>query len=284
MPRTTSLKAGVLAVICTLLLTACGSSQDSQTTPEPAPLQTVEAVQEAASKLALVGTAWEVESIGEPGNEVGVLPGTQLTVGYLVDRYAGSGGCNWFVGVYSVNESDLTMYAPATSALQCEPVEVMNQESMYMSALINVTNYEIVDGKLLGYTVENQQLLTMKPAQETPLEETVWDLKFVVQDTIWQPLLQGTKITLRVEGERLSGSAGCNEYSATLQSSAVGDFSLADLTVGNNVCTEPEGVMDQESAYLAMLPDVRGYTKLGGALSLADVADGAQLLYGAEPD
>ncbi len=281
---TVSLKAFILAVICIVALTSCRSGQEAQPTPEPAPVQTVEAAQAAASQLALVGTAWEVEFIGEPDNGVAVIPGTNLTLNFLVDRYAGSGGCNWFLGTYSVSESDLTMYAPAESGLQCQPTEIMNQESTYMSALINVTNYRLEGDKLLAFTVEDQQLLTLKPAQEWPLDGTTWDLKFVVQDTIWKPLLSGTKITLRIEGDQITGTAGCNEYSATAQVSDAGDLTIGDLTVGDQVCNEPEGIMDQESAYLAWLPDVQGYVKLGGSLGLQDAADAAQLLYGAEPN
>lgn len=273
----------ILSLSVILTLAACGAG-GGQETPAPAPVQTAAAVQEAASQLALVGTAWEVESIGEPGNEVAVLPGTELTVNFLVDRYAGAGGCNWFLGTYSVDESSLVMYPPAESGLQCEPVEIMNQESMYMSALINVTNYRIEGEKLLAFTVEDQQLLTLIPAQVTPLEGITWDLKFVVEDTVWEPLIPGTKITLRIEGDRLTGSAGCNEYSATVQHTEAGDLSLENLTVGGNVCNEPQGVMDQEAAYLAMLPNVHGFIKLGGALGLQDAADDAQLLYGVEPD
>ena len=284
MPQKPLLLAFTLIIVAVLLLAACGAGSSPQATPEPAPVQTAEAVQEAASQLALAGTAWEVETIGGPGDDLPVLPGTILTLNFLADRYAGSSGCNWFLGVYNASESDLVMYAPTGSGLQCQPSEIMNQESTYMSALINVTNYRLEGDKLLAFTVEDQQLLTLKPAQEWPLDGTTWDLKFVVQDTTWEPLIPGTKITLRVEGDRLTGSAGCNEYSASVQVSETGDLTLKDLTVGNNVCSEPQGVMDQESAYLALLPDVQGYIKLGGSLGLQDDADAAQLLYGVEPD
>ena len=55
------------------------------------------------------------ESFGGPDEPLPVLPDTRLTVNYLVERYAGSGGCNWYLGVYSTDGSSLRMQTPATT-------------------------------------------------------------------------------------------------------------------------------------------------------------------------
>lgn len=80
------------------------------------------------------------------------------------------------------------------------------------------------------------------------------------------PILEGTTLTLTYDGERISGSAGCNNY--------FGPASIDDVVkVGSLVstlmfCSEPEGVMIQERRFLDHLQGVDSAEVVGERLEL----------------
>jgi heat shock protein HslJ len=75
-------------------------------------------------------------------------------------------------------------------------------------------------------------------------------------------VLDGTEITANFSREtpvagQLTGFAGCNEYSAEYD--VAGEYlgiGTSRGTVSQRVCTEPQGVMEQEEAYLTALANV----------------------------
>ena len=90
-------------------------------------------------------------------------------------------------------------------------------------------------------------------------------------------LLIGSEIlALFGDDGRVTGSAGCNNYFASYQVEGetllVGPAGTARM-----MCTEPEGVMDQEAAYLAALGSATTYQIKGGSLQVWD-ADGSHML------
>jgi heat shock protein HslJ len=87
-----------------------------------------------------------------------------------------------------------------------------------------------------------------------PLDGTSWVL-VSLDDT--SPLL-GTSITLSFADGEINGSGGCNSYSGLYQ--VQGDrISFGETVITLQACMEPAGVMDQESAYLALLGGVERY-------------------------
>ncbi len=266
--------------VTVLLLGGCGGEQAApDATPLPVDSNTTTEVE--VSNAALIGTSWELEAIGEPGDDLKALPTVRSTLNYLGERYIGYGGCNFFLGVYSAEGQALIMYSPAMSEVVCEDTAVANQEDTFMSALLNTIEYEIVDGKLLGYTDENQRLLTMVPAEPVPLQGTVWELKLTQNGDEWFPVVPDSQVTLVAEDDKISGSGGCNEYSATIVRS--GDtVSIEDLTATEQSCPEPVGLMDQENAYFASLQSAVGYIELAGAIALIDAEGNPTLIFGVE--
>ncbi len=86
------------------------------------------------------------------------------------------------------------------------------------------------------------------------LGDTAWELESLTG----RDLLPGTTITLKFEGQQISGSAGCNQYGGNYQ--AGGDsLSVGDVFFTEMGCMEPEGIMDQEIAYLTALGSAATY-------------------------
>ena len=147
----------------------------------------------------------------------------------------------------------MSLETPTSTAGGCDETALVDQDGSYMSSLENVTAYELADGKLRLYTVEDQLLLTMVPLESLPFEETTWELKFFsTEPEYWQANLPDTLITAQFDGEQLTGTAGCNDYSASYTRSD-DQLTLGELTVTQKTCDEPQGVMGQESEYLSML-------------------------------
>jgi heat shock protein HslJ len=73
-----------------------------------------------------------------------------------------------------------------------------------------------------------------------------------------QAVLPGTTITAVFSEGLISGSAGCNTYSAPIVPGD-GFFTIGPPAVTFSICTEPEGIMEQETEFLAALVGVNGY-------------------------
>ena len=255
MSRRHCLPVALLALIA-LLLSACAA-------PTPAPAAAAEtavgeaaqSVQDTKANAALINTAWQLESFYDGPNAVPVVPGTAPTLGFGVDRYSGFGGCDFFMGTYLLRGDSLSLDPPAKTTGGCiNEAKAIDQQGTYLPSLRNVITYAIKDGKLVLYTTANQVLMTMIPLTELPLQGTTWDLSFYYnpQTAVWVPVMPGARITAKFDGQQVSGNAGCNDYSAKY--SLDNDrLTIEAIAVTNKTCAAPEGVMEQEQGYLAML-------------------------------
>jgi uncharacterized lipoprotein YbaY len=87
-------------------------------------------------------------------------------------------------------------------------------------------------------------------------------------------LLAGTEITANFGADgKLTGSAGCNNYSAAYQT-AGNTLTIGPAAATRKLCSQPEGLMEQETRYLAALGAVATYQLRGNKLELR-TADGA---------
>jgi heat shock protein HslJ len=81
-------------------------------------------------------------------------------------------------------------------------------------------------------------------------------------------LIEGTEITARFDAEgRLAGKAGCNNYRAgyTVDGSQIHIWPAAMTRM---MCSRPEGIMEQEAAYVAALATAARFTVTGDTLEL----------------
>ncbi len=113
------------------------------------------------------------------------------------------------------------------------------------------------------------------PIGSATLPGTEWALISLTGDT----LIEGTQITLRFGEASLEGSAGCNTYSSSYTESE-GSLRLSDLYWTEMGCLEPEGILDQEIAYLNALNTVASYRVDAGRLELYDEVGTQILVFG----
>jgi heat shock protein HslJ len=103
--------------------------------------------------------------------------------------------------------------------------------------------------------------------QEEPirLDGTSWVLVALNGDSP----LEGTTITAEFAEGEISGSSGCNSYfgSYTLNGNGL-EFGMMGMT--EMACMEPQGVMEQESAYLETLRSITQVRLAGDQLEMMD--------------
>lgn len=267
----------MLALVVTgIIVVGCASPA-----PTPAPStvvakasETVEAVQ---SESALTNTAWQAEYFGEQGAGVPVIPDSYPSLHLMFERYSGYSSCNWFLGVYDLTGDELLLETPAITEGGCEADALAEQDTRFLGSLAVVNRYEIVGDKLYLYADEDQLILTMAPLDPLPFEGTTWDMKFFsTSPAYWQPVLQDTLITATFSSDQMTGNAGCNDYTAAYTRDG-NRLTLGEITATENTCTEPEGIMEQESAYLSMLATAGMLAESGRSIQLLS-EDGPPLM------
>ena len=119
------------------------------------------------------------------------------------------------------------------------------------------------------------------PAESAALPGTEWALTSLSGEA----LIEGTQITLNFSDTSVEGSAGCNTYGGTYTATE-DSLRLSDLYWTEMGCMEPEGILEQEIAYLNTLNAVASYQSDAGNLELYDEAGTLTLVFGprgAEP-
>ena len=93
-------------------------------------------------------------------------------------------------------------------------------------------------------------------------------------------------ITLRLEGQRVSGHGGCNNYFGGIEEGKEPGEIEVGMLAGTRMACEPQ-IMDLESAYMQALQQANRFSFLAGRLALGSVdADGAvtNLIFARAPD
>lgn len=100
------------------------------------------------------------------------------------------------------------------------------------------------------------------------LEGPVWRLLTLGWN---QPVPEDVEITLDVDGNRISGSGGCNRYSGDIASPQPGRLELSGAAATKRACLEP--VMSLEDRFLEALAGASEYDFLAGRLALTCATD-----------
>jgi heat shock protein HslJ len=81
-------------------------------------------------------------------------------------------------------------------------------------------------------------------------------------------LIPGTAINLTFEGGEVSGTAGCNHYFGSYEVRG-STITVEGVGMTEMLCTEPEGVMEQEKVYLSALSAAETFQIDAGRLVIA---------------
>ena len=148
--------------------------------------------------------------------------------------------------------------------MACQP-KIMAQESVFLNALSSARSYSVSGSKLTLKASGGRALLTYK-AQSQGLAGTSWNV--LAYNNGKQGVVSVSAPTLTAvfsKDGNLTGFAGCNNYAGTYKSTPP-KISITQLSSTRKACATPNGVMDQESQYLAALPTAATYRIEGSKL------------------
>lgn len=147
---------------------------------------------------------------------------------------------------------------------------------MRMTARITLASTALLLGACGGANDTAEPGGTAPPAASSP--EGDWVLVEGEAPGGPVPVIEGSPITLTIEGTELSGTAACNSYGGTAD---LDDerFRPRDLHATEMACDPPE-VMDSEQAYLEAFRDVESHQHRDDELVLD--GDGVRLVFAAD--
>ncbi len=240
-------KIWLLTTLCVLLLFLAACTSGSQSGGD------------------LTGKVWAVtELMGNP-----LVAGTGISAEFTeAGKVGGSSGCNRYNGTYTVSGNNITFASPmASTMMMCEQA-LMDQEIAYLKVLGEAKTFA-VKGDQLTLSGEDGATLAVYKAQSQDLAGTSWEASVYNNgNQAVVGVLEGTTLTVEFDkDDKLSGNAGCNNFTGTYQLD--GDqITIGPLANTMMMCEDPQGVMDQEAQFLAALQSAGTYLIEGDVLEL----------------
>ena len=213
---------------------------------------------------SLESSEWQLESYADATCKMQqLLPESSIHAIFADGKLHGSGGCNQYSTQYQLTQENKLSISDriASTMMACAPA-ISQQEQHYLSLLPKVTHYQLKDDALLLMNAENRLILHFVAHQTATLENIQWQASGINNGKGGVVSSTSTHMaTARFEEGKVSGNAGCNNFSASYT------ISGENLTIGpamttRKFCAEPAGIMDQEQQYLQALQATHTY-KLG---------------------
>ncbi len=226
MRRARIIAAVLTALLAPVLVTACADDADS-----------------GAQAAAIEGVPWVLTS--GAGLEAGAPAPTATFSGGSV---TGTTGCNRYTGTYVIDGGRMSIETGASTLKACPP-PADEVERAYLAAL----------GRVSGWRAEGEELVLLAdgaPALRFQAASPVgsWTVTSLIHGDALSSPIPGTELTATfAEDGTLSGSAGCNQYTASYVG-VQGILEISPPASTRKFCETPEGVMEQEASYLAALP------------------------------
>jgi heat shock protein HslJ len=229
----------------------------------------------------LDGTEWVLTSL----NGGNLLAGSHITLAFAEGQASGYAGCNRYSSEYTAaDEGILTIPEVAITARDClEPEGVMQQEMAYVEALRSAVAYRLMDDRLEIENASGETILKFAK-QEFPISLGLDGTEWVLTTLNGSSLVAGSNITLGFAGEVLNGFAGCNAYGGGRDSGKYiatdeGTLTIPQIAVTLQLCQSPEGVMEQETAYLEALRNAAAYRVIDDRLEIDNAAGETTLVF-----
>jgi heat shock protein HslJ len=246
--------------------------------------QTEQPAQEPAPAASLVGPTWVMTSYTDgKGGVAPALADTDVTAIFGTDdRLGGSAGCNTYNASYTVDGNKITIGLGISTMMAC-PQPIMDQEAAYLAALQTAATFAIEGDQLTISDAKGATVLTFKA--QTPLSLTDGAWLMTAYNNGKQAVvsaLADTEVTAVFGADgQLSGSAGCNTYSAPYRVDG------AQIKIGLTITTRmmcPQPIMDQEAQYLAAIQLAATYSIRGKQLELRSADDALLANYVPQPE
>ncbi len=225
--------------------------------------------------VPLEGTEWRLAAYAGSGVAPRPVPdGITATATFADDIVAGSTGCNRYHAPYRLDGTGLEIGPAAMTMMACEP-ERAEVERAFTAALARAAAWALAGDALELLDAGGHTLLHFVAAAVPALAGTRWVATAVNNGRGGVvSALPGVEVSAMFGDDgRVTGSGGCNRFfgPCALDGEAV---SIGPLASTRMACLEPQGVGEQETAFLAALERAVSWSIREGRLQLRD-ADGA---------
>ena len=230
---------------------------------------------------ALEDTRWQLgHYLNESGELQPVIPGTVIDARFTAGKVTGSAGCNRYFGGYTSGKDNRLVFdgRMGSTKMACtEPVD--SQERRYLALLSGVNSREIRDGLLVLSDKQGQVVLQYSAGPPLILENTSWQASGINNGRggVVSSATTHRVVAMFVDG-KVSGSAGCNNYSAGYEISGT-QISFGPAMMTRRQCAEPEGIMAQEQEFLQALAAAEQFMLTAGQLELRDSNGSLQVIF-----
>ena len=263
-------------LVVAALLVACGGDSGGSTSSSSGTAPAASAPPAPSTAAApLVGSSWSLTQLAgvaaQPGGLLAFAKGGKLT---------GSTGCNDFGGTYTQSGSSLTITMGFQTAKACGP-PLDAQETAVNAALPKVASFSDDGSTLTLLDASGTAVLAYTPARADALVGPHWEVTGINngQQAVTSVIVGSTvTATFGADGS-VSGSAGCNSYSAPY--TLAGDtLKVGPAVVTRKLCDTPVGVMQQEAVFLKALENSTVVEAASHGITLRDAGGAIQLTLG----
>lgn len=212
----------------------------------------------ASAAKVLESIHWQlIQYVNESGDSNALLSDSPVDMQLSEGKFHGSAGCNRYFGSYSVVGEKLTIVQPIGATMKLCPPPVMEQEQAYLDLLKQVNTYHIDDQTLVLLDQAQQPVLKYRVQQSAELEETKWRATGINNGQGGVVSSANTELsTAQFLDGKLTGNAGCNQYSAgyTREDDKI---SIGPVMTTRKHCQESADIMQQEQEYLQAITGER---------------------------
>jgi heat shock protein HslJ len=234
-----------------------------------ATLAGVMSLTDGAETSSLDGTSWVLSSL--EGHDLD--PSQPATLHFEGGNAGGSDGCNRYALGYAQKGDKLEWTSAGVSTQMACPHEVMKRAQAFLDAVRGSTSFRLKDGQL-ELLDDQSKVRAVLDAQSRTLAGTSWRAVAINNGRgAVASLVLGSEVTV-VFGDdgRVTGFAGCNQYSAGFETDA-SHLKFTPAAATRKMCASDD-VMQQEQAFLKALESVDTLRFEGNRLDLRR-ADGA---------
>jgi heat shock protein HslJ len=131
-----------MVLLLGLLVSACMPPAAPTQLPPAAPTQPASTVAVSSGQFPLENTNWVLQSYGDPNNPTPAEKGVTVNALFSPAKsLSGSSGCNTYTARYAIQGNTMRIDQPKATYTTCP--QGMEQEGVYLSALVSVISYQI---------------------------------------------------------------------------------------------------------------------------------------------
>lgn len=206
-----------------------------------------------------VGTSYLSIKLTENGKVKELVPGTRIRLDFRDGGVVGfNAGCNHLGGMITLDGGIVTMDGYGGTEIGCDPARQAQDE--WIGELLKARPTWQLEGDTLTLTRGSTTLVLQDRKivePDLPIAGTKWTVDGVMSGEAFEHFYDLAPAYFTIEGERVTGSTGCNEFQGSVTHTA-GSLAFGALTVTVSECAGDVGRL--EKAVLSVLAGQLSYS------------------------